>query len=83
MEAGGPFDHSIAVALTLIDKCRKPADLAMLNSLIVGATQVEHDISNLYAEKDDHRNTIDFSPIHIAVLNLYEASDRERPSLEE
>ena len=62
---------------------RRPADLALMNSLLSGATQVERDINNAFAQKDDYLTGFDFTPIHIAVLDLYETSDKERPSLEE
>ena len=54
-----------------------------MNSLLSGATQVERDINHAFAQKDDYLSGFDFTPIHIAVLDLYEPSDNERPSLEE
>ena len=51
--------------------------------LINGATQAERDISEAFAQRDDYLSDFDFTPIHIAVLDLYEASGRERPSLEQ
>ncbi len=62
---------------------RKPADLAILNSLIPGATSVEHEISKTFAQRDDYLSDFDFTPMHIAVLDMYDPSDHERPSLEQ
>ncbi|KAL9046370.1 MAG: hypothetical protein Q9214_000781 [Letrouitia sp. 1 TL-2023] len=62
---------------------RKPVDLAILNTLISGATQVELEISKAFAQKNDYLSDFDFTPIHIAVLDLYDSNDRERPSLEQ
>ncbi|KAF2475797.1 ankyrin [Lindgomyces ingoldianus] len=61
---------------------RKPADLAILKSIGQDATQVEHDIVEVFSQKDGFLSDFDFTPIHIAVLELYSASDSERPSLE-
>ncbi|KAL9127409.1 MAG: hypothetical protein Q9217_003705 [Psora testacea] len=61
---------------------RKPADLAIMNSLINGATQAEYEISKAFAQKDDYLIDFDFTPIHVAVLDLYDTNDRERPCLE-
>ena len=44
---------------------------------------MEQDINQAFAQKDDYLSDFDFSPIHIAVLDLYEPDDRERPSLKE
>ena len=48
-----------------------------------GATPVEHEISKTFAEKDDYLNDFDFTPIHIAVLGMYDPGDREQPSVEQ
>lgn len=44
---------------------------------------MEHDILKAFAQKEDYLNDFDFTPIHIAVLDLYDSDDRERPSLEQ
>ena len=54
-----------------------------MNSLLSGATQAEHDINKAFAHKDDYLSGFDFTPVHIAVLDLYQSSDFERPSLEQ
>lgn len=54
-----------------------------MNSLLSGATQIERDINDAFAQKDDYLSSFDFTPVHIAVLDLYEPNDVERPSLEE
>ena len=61
----------------------KPADLAILKSIAADATHVEQEIISIFSQKDDYIRDFDFTPIHIAVLNLYDPTDRERPSLEE
>lgn len=60
----------------------KPADLAILKSFAVGATQVEQEIVKVFSRKDDYISDFEFTPIHIAVLNIYDSTDEERPSLE-
>ncbi|KAF7177893.1 hypothetical protein CNMCM7691_006369 [Aspergillus felis] len=62
---------------------RKPVDLAILKSLAADATEVEKDIVRIFAKDDDHVADFEFTPIHIAVLDLYDASDSERPKLED
>ncbi|KAK2871833.1 hypothetical protein FQN49_002776 [Arthroderma sp. PD_2] len=62
---------------------RKPADLAILKSLGVDGTAVEEAIVEIFSKKDDYISDFEFTPIHIAVLDLYDTADRERPSLEE
>ena len=47
------------------------------------ATDVEREIADIFSQKDDYVSDFDFTPIHIAVLNLYDGEDRERPSLEQ
>ncbi len=60
----------------------KPADFAILKSFAVGATQVERAIVEMFSQKDDYISDFDFTPIHIAVLNIYDPTDFERPTLE-
>ncbi|KAI9777815.1 MAG: hypothetical protein M1816_004404 [Peltula sp. TS41687] len=61
---------------------RKPADLAVLKSIGQDATQVEQDIVEVFSQQDDCLSDFEFTPIHIAVLEMYDAADSERPSLE-
>lgn len=61
----------------------KPADLAILKSLADDATHVEREIVEVFSQKDDYISDFEFTPIHIAVLNLYDPGDRVRPSLEQ
>ena len=37
----------------------------------------------VFSKKDDYMSDFEFTPIHIAVLDLYDPEDSERPSLEE
>jgi Uri superfamily endonuclease len=60
---------------------RKPADLAILKSLADDATSVEREMVEVFSQKDDYIRDFDFTPIHIAVLGLYDVEDGERPSL--
>ena len=73
---------SVAIVSAANEIKRRPADLAILNTLISGATQIEYEISGAFAQKDDYLSGFDFTPIHIAVLDLYDSNDRERPGLE-
>lgn len=61
---------------------RRPADLALFKSLSHDATEVEQDIVELFSQRDDCMSDFEFTPIHIAVLELYDFTDKERPSLE-
>lgn len=66
----------------LIQEFSKPADLAILKSFAVGATHLEQEIVDVFAQKDDYVSDFEFTPIHIAVLNIYDPSDSDRPTLE-
>jgi hypothetical protein len=61
---------------------RRPADLALFKSLGQDATDIEEDIVEVFSQKDDCIRDFEFTPIHIAVLQLYDTTDTERPSLE-
>ena len=37
----------------------------------------------LFSQKDDYVSDFEFTPIHIAVLEIYDSADLERPGLEE
>ena len=60
---------------------RRPADLAVLNSLTTGATHIEQEIFNHFSQKNDYISDFDFTPVHRAVLEIYDPDDFERPSL--
>lgn len=62
---------------------RKPADFAIFKSLADDATHLEREMVEVFSQKDDYVRDFEFTPIHIAALNLYEAGDVERPSLEQ
>lgn len=62
---------------------RKPADLAILKSLGADSTDVERDIVEVFSQKDDYISDFEFTPIHIAVLDIYKPTDLERPTLEQ
>ena len=59
----------------------KPADLALLKSLPRDSSQVEKDIVEVFSKKDDYLDDFEFTPIHKAVLDLYDPKDSERPAL--
>ncbi|CAF9912195.1 MAG: hypothetical protein ALECFALPRED_007902 [Alectoria fallacina] len=61
---------------------RKPADLAILKSLGADSTRVEQEIVEVFSQKDDYISDFEFTPIHIAVLDIYKPTDMERPTLE-
>ncbi len=67
----------------LILKNSKPADLAILKSLGAESTHVEQEIVEVFSQKDDYINDFEFTPIHIAVLEIYKPTDLERPTLEQ
>lgn len=58
-------------------------DLAILKSFTSGATQIERDIVRALGKAEDYLDDFEFTPMHVAVLGLYEPSDSERPSLEQ
>ena len=60
----------------------KPADLAILKSLGADSTRVEQEIVEVFSQKDDYISDFEFTPIHIAVLDIYKPTDMERPTLE-
>lgn len=62
---------------------RKPADLAILKSLGADSANVEQEIVEVFSQKDDYINDFEFTPIHIAVLEIYQPTDVERPTLEQ
>lgn len=61
----------------------KPADLAILKSLSINATQNEREVVEVFSKKDDYISDFEFTPIHVAVLDLYDPTDLERPTLEQ
>ncbi|RHZ52990.1 uncharacterized protein CDV56_103863 [Aspergillus thermomutatus] len=48
-------------------------------TLELDAAEVEKEIVRIFAEDNDYLEDFGFTPIHIAVLDLYDASDSERP----
>ncbi|KAL4925416.1 uncharacterized protein BDV17DRAFT_294477 [Aspergillus undulatus] len=62
---------------------RKPIDLAFLKSRDTDATQIEKDIVQVFSNNDDFIDDYVFTLIHLAVLDLYDPSDLERPTLKE
>lgn len=61
----------------------KPADLAILKSMGADATHIEQNIVEVFSQRDDYTSDFEFTPIHIAVLEIYDSSDWERPTLEQ
>lgn len=61
----------------------KPADLAILKLLGADSTHVEQEIVEVFSQKDDYISDFEFTPIHIAVLDIYKPTDLERPTLEQ
>lgn len=77
----GPLSVKILVT-TPTKVTRKPADLAILKSIGQDATQVEHDIVEVFSQKDDFMSDFEFTPIRVAVLEMYSPKDAERPPLQ-
>ena len=69
-------------AMKLIFINSKPADLAILKSLGAESTHLEQEIVEVFSQKDDYISDFEFTPIHIAVLDIYKPTDPERPTLE-
>lgn len=47
------------------------------------ATHIEQNIVEVFSQRDDYTSDFEFTPIHIAVLEIYDSSDWERPTLEQ
>ena len=75
-----PMNDSRIMKLILTNS--KPADLAILKSLGADSTRVEQEIVEVFSQKDDYISDFEFTPIHIAVLDIYKPTDMERPTLE-
>lgn len=58
-------------------------DLAILKSFTSGASAIEREIVRTLGKPEDYLDDFEFTPMHIAVLGLYEPTDPERPNLEE
>lgn len=54
----------------------------MLKSIGKDATENEKKLVALFGDQDDVLADFEFTPIHVAVLDLYSPEDRERPSIE-
>lgn len=61
----------------------KPADLAILKTLTNDATNAEREMVEIFTRRDDYITDFEFTPIHMAVLGLYDPEDNERPTLEQ
>ena len=82
-EHGSSQSMNASEITQLMLKNSKPADLAILKSLGADSTHVEHDIVEVFSQKDDYVSDFEFTPIHIAVLDIYKPTDVERPTLEQ
>lgn len=58
-------------------------DLAILKSFTADASETEHEVVRALGKPEDYLDDFDFTPMHIAVLGLYDPTDAERPSLEQ
>jgi ankyrin repeat protein len=68
----------------LIPIYRKPADFAILRGMAIDSTDVQKQIMEAFpAGISYYMSDFGFSPIHVAVLGLYEPEDSARPSLQE
>lgn len=76
-----PMNRSKVTKLTFTKS--KPADLAILKLLGADSTHVEQEIVEVFSQKDDYISDFEFTPIHIAVLDIYKPTDLERPTLEQ
>lgn len=47
------------------------------------ATKTEEEIVRILSKEDDYLSDFEFTPIHVAVLELYDPTDNERPTLEQ
>ena len=79
----GQSDPRLSSYMLLNRISRNPADLAVLKSIGQDATEIEQNIVEVFSQDDDILADFDFTPIHRAVLQLYDAADTERPSLKE
>jgi hypothetical protein len=61
---------------------RKPADFAILRALAIDATDVQQQLMKTFPAYETYMIDFGFSPIHIAVLEQYEAADATRPTLQ-
>jgi hypothetical protein len=69
---------------TSIEKpSRTPADFAAFKALGKNATENDKKVVEIFGERDDVLADFEFTPIHIATLDLHSHVDHERPSLEE
>lgn len=73
----------VVSGFVLIPMYSKPADLAILKSLPTDSRGVEQEIVEVFSQKDDYISDFEFTPIHIAVLELYDPQDLDRPTLEQ
>lgn len=58
-------------------------DLAILKSFTNSASETEREIVRTLGKPEDYLDDFEFTPIHVAVLGIYEPTDSERPSLEQ
>ena len=63
------------------DGKRKPADLARVRALVVGASDLQKEIANSFPGAEHFKDDYELSPVHVAVLGLYEHHDKARPDL--
>ena len=63
------------------DGKRKPADLARVRALITGASDVQKEIANRFPGAEHFKDDYELTPVHVAVLGLYDHNDKVRPDL--
>jgi ankyrin repeat protein len=63
------------------DGNRRPGDLARVRALIFGATDIQKEIASKFPGAESFQDDYELTPIHVAVLGLYDHDDRTRPDL--
>lgn len=59
----------------------KAADLARVRALIINSSDSQKQIANRFPDAEDFKDDAKLTPIHVALLGLYEHDDQARPSL--
>lgn len=47
------------------------------------ASETEKQVASMFPNADDFKSDFDLSPVHVAVLDLYDSSEKEKPELAE
>lgn len=63
--------------------CRKAVHLAIFRSLKRDASETEKQLARVFPNADEFKSDFGLSPVHVAVLDLYDSSEKEKPGLAE